>query len=190
MVHPKGCFRVNIPPKPQPPHHKDPQRLRCGLNRHIDLVIHGRNNDPKSTLLNILSHPLSLENMYTELIQGIGWMYGIIVMLGGAIGYLQAGSTMSLYAGVGSGFLALIGGILITKSCPSQIDTGLKMLLAVSIGLIYVFQRRLQETNFKFMPSGFMILNSLAILVLAALALKERASSPKAPEKTNKRKNN
>ena len=113
--------------------------------------------------------------MYTALVQGIGWMYGMFIISGGIIGYLQAGSMASLYAGVGAGFLAIIGGILVKST--RFVDIGLKLLSAVAIGLLVLFQRRIQETGFKFMPSGFMMLNSLGILVLSVLALKERSAS-------------
>jgi len=116
--------------------------------------------------------------MYTELVQGIGWMFGVIVLMGGLIGYLQAGSLASLYAGIGSGCVALVGGLLVAKS-DRYTNVGLKILLCVSIALVYVFQQRIRETGFKFMPSGFMIINSLAILALSALALKERSSKHK-----------
>ena len=113
--------------------------------------------------------------MFTELVQGIGWMYGMFVITGGVIGYLQAGSTTSLYTGIVAGSLAVCGGILVKKS-EKFVDIGLKLLSAVSIGLLFIFQRRLQETGFfKFMPSGFMMINSLGILVLSVLSLKERS---------------
>lgn len=113
--------------------------------------------------------------MFTELVQGIGWMYGMFVITGGVIGYLQAGSTTSLYTGIVAGSLAVFGGILVKKS-QKFVDIGLKLLSAVSIGLLFIFQRRLQETGFKFMPLGFMMINSLGILVLSVLSLKERAA--------------
>ena len=125
--------------------------------------------------------------MYTELVKSIGFIYGIVVVCGGLMGYLQAASIASLSAGLGAGSLAMLGGYLVSKST-QYVDLGLKILLGVSIALVLVFQARIKQSGFKFMPSGFMIINSLFIVVLCALALKERSEKPVVVDKPKNKK--
>ena len=91
------------------------------------------------------------------------------------MGYLQAASLASLFAGLASGSAASLGGYLVSKST-QYVDLGLKILLGVSIALVLVFQARIQQNGFKFMPAGFMIINSLFMVALCALALRERSN--------------
>jgi uncharacterized membrane protein (UPF0136 family) len=125
--------------------------------------------------------------MFTRLVQDIARLYGVFVIIGGVMGYLQAGSLISLYAGIGAGSVALVGGLLVRN--PHRVDLGLKVVLTVAIALAITFTKRLQDTGGKFMPAGFMILNSSGLVVMSALAMKERAESRPAVPKKAKRAN-
>jgi uncharacterized membrane protein (UPF0136 family) len=90
--------------------------------------------------------------------------YGILSIAGGAMGYKQAGSQVSLISGFISGLLLLIGAYLLFGGTPSgPIISGL-----VSLLLLVVFGVRLVKTK-KFMPAGLMII--FGLINLAALWL-------------------
>ena len=99
--------------------------------------------------------------------------YGLFVIVGGIVGYNQAGSLMSLYAGCTSGALAILSSVLCRKG---YYNLGLKLLTAVSLALAMVFIKRFQATM-TFMPSGFMAINSAFILGLSLVASKDLQES-------------
>jgi len=85
------------------------------------------------------------------------WIYIALLVAGGLIGYLKAGSKISLYMSVGfAAALALCAAGVITGNLPD-------ILLIV---LLVVFAMRLARTK-KFMPAGMML-----ALTIAALALR------------------
>jgi uncharacterized membrane protein (UPF0136 family) len=87
-------------------------------------------------------------------------IYGLLSIAGGAIGYKQAGSQVSLISGFISGLLLVIGAYLLFGGTPAgPILSGI-----VSLLLVGVFTARLIKTK-KFMPAGLMILFGLANLV-------------------------
>jgi uncharacterized membrane protein (UPF0136 family) len=88
--------------------------------------------------------------------------YGILSIAGGAIGYKQAGSQVSLISGFVSGLLLLIGAYLLFGGTPS----GPAISGIVSLLLLIVFGVRLVKTK-KFMPAGLMII--FGVFNLAAL---------------------
>ena len=96
---------------------------------------------------------------YTTLI------YGILSIVGGAIGYKQAGSQVSLISGFISGILLLIAAYLLFGGSPA----GPLLAVIVSIILIVVFAIRLAKTR-KLMPAGLMIIFG-GINVAALLSL-------------------
>lgn len=89
-------------------------------------------------------------------------VYGILAIAGGAIGYKQASSLVSLISGLISGFLLLVGAYLLFGGSPA----GLTLSAIVSIVLTIVFIIRLIKTR-KFMPAGLMII--LGVVNMAAL---------------------
>lgn len=89
-------------------------------------------------------------------------IYGILAIVGGVIGYRQAGSQMSLLSGIISGLLLLIGAYFLLGGNP----IGLALSAIVSLVLIVVFAIRLAKTR-KFMPAGLMII--LGVLNMFAL---------------------
>lgn len=84
--------------------------------------------------------------------------YGIIAIIGGIIGYIQARTQISLISGIVSGILLILGGA-------SGQTWGVVMATVVAAVLVIVFIIRLRKTG-KFMPAGLMI-----ILGLVALAV-------------------
>lgn len=89
------------------------------------------------------------------------WTYIVLLVVGGLIGFLRAGSKVSLIAsGVFAVALVLcVTGVITEKMAPTWIMLG--------VGAVFTF--RLIKTR-KFMPSGLMLL--LTALALAALHLK------------------
>ena len=87
-------------------------------------------------------------------------LYGILSIVGGAIGYKQAGSQVSLISGFISGVMLLISAYLLYGGT----QAGPLMAGIVSLVLIVVFSIRLAKTR-KFMPAGLMIIVGVANLV-------------------------
>ncbi len=88
------------------------------------------------------------------------WVYIVVLVAGGLVGYLQAGSKPSLIASVSFGaVLSLCALNLIFR--PYVAD----LLL---VALLVVFGLRLSKTR-KFMPAGMMLAFTLVALVLRRL---------------------
>lgn len=87
--------------------------------------------------------------------------YGILAIIGGIIGYIQAQSKASLISGIISGALLIIGGVIQLQGR----TWGLLLAAVVTVGLIIVFGMRLTKTR-KFMPAGLMAILGLAALVI------------------------
>src|SRR5258707_11011818 len=90
------------------------------------------------------------------------WIYIVLLLLGGLIGFLKAGSKVSLI------MAAVSSAILVLTAIPRLFDPVSARLLAdvILAALLVVFAIRLTKTR-KFMPSGLML-----VLTLAALALR------------------
>lgn len=105
----------------------------------------------------------------TTIFQIANWsilVYGVIVLLGGVMGYLKAKSKVSLLAGSGSG-IALLAAWLISRQFPLA---GLGLATAIGLILCIVFVMRLLRTR-SFMPSGMMMVGSLVATVVFVLGL-------------------
>ncbi len=89
-------------------------------------------------------------------------VYGVLVLLGGIMGYVQARSLPSLVSGVVFGVILLVCGWLAwTGSMPAVYVSAVAALL-----LALFFGYRLTATG-KMMPSGMMlILSFLAVVIL------------------------
>jgi len=79
--------------------------------------------------------------------------YGILAIIGGIMGYVQAKSKVSLWAGCGCGILLLVSAILHTQGQA----WGLPLATGVTIVLLIAFVMRFIKTR-KFMPAGLMLL--------------------------------
>ncbi|NJM96419.1 MAG: hypothetical protein HC800_03690 [Phormidesmis sp. RL_2_1] len=91
-------------------------------------------------------------------------LYGILAIVGGTIGYRQAGSKVSLISGVISGFLLLVAAYLLWGGAA----VGPLLSAIISLILIVVFAIRWFKTR-KFMPAGLMIM--VGVVNLATLWL-------------------
>ncbi len=87
-------------------------------------------------------------------------LYGLFLILGGFLGF-RKGSKISLIMGLGSGILVLLGVWLSTFNPRA----GLIFLTCLNVLLSLSFISRLVKTR-AFMPSGMLLLITLAVLVL------------------------
>jgi uncharacterized membrane protein (UPF0136 family) len=94
--------------------------------------------------------------------------YGVLAIIGGIIGYIQAQSKPSLISGLLSGLLLIIGGLLWYRGNSG----GIALAMGVTVALVIVFIRRWMQTR-KVMPALLMIAAGvLAFLgMLLSLAL-------------------
>ena len=93
-------------------------------------------------------------------------IYGLVVLLGGVMGYVKAKSQVSLLAGVGSG-IALIVAWFVFRQTP-VVGLGLATLIAFILFVVFVI--RFSRTR-AFMPAGLMMVFSLAATVVFLLGL-------------------
>ncbi len=89
------------------------------------------------------------------------WIYIILLLVGGMIGFLKAGSKVSLLSS------AISAAVLIIASIPSLFQPGARQIIVETVlaVLLVVFAIRLGKTK-KFMPSGLMLVLTIAALVL------------------------
>ena len=88
-------------------------------------------------------------------------LYGILILIGGIIGHVKAGSQASLYMGVISGLLLVLasGGMFSKKFFKKSVY----FALILTLGLDAFFSYRFLATM-KFMPSGLLALVSLGVM--------------------------
>ena len=88
----------------------------------------------------------------------LGYMYALLIAAGGIIGYLKAGSTMSLAMGMLFGSLAGLG------AYRASINSNQYVLgLLVSLAMFARFAQSYYQTG-KVMPSGVVMVCSLVML--------------------------
>ena len=119
---------------------------------------------------------------YLHIATNLSGLFGVFVIIGGVIGYLQAESTMSLVGGLGAGLVALAAHLLCRRR---YYDLGLKLLTGVSLALIVLFFKRFRATG-TFFPAGFMAINSATVLFVAARASKQLAGLAEASKNKSK----
>jgi|SRR5437660_7135856 uncharacterized membrane protein (UPF0136 family) len=90
------------------------------------------------------------------------WIYIILLLVGGVIGFLKAGSKVSLITS------SIAAALLILATLPGVLTVASRRNLAdvIMAVLLVVFAIRLAKTK-KFMPSGMLL-----VITLAALALR------------------
>ena len=90
------------------------------------------------------------------------WIYIVLLVVGGLIGFLKAGSKISLITSI------IAAALLVLTTIQGFLDPQLRRGVAdvIMAALLVVFGIRLTKTK-KFMPSGLML-----ILTIAALAVR------------------
>ncbi len=93
------------------------------------------------------------------------WIYIVLLLIGGMIGFLKAGSKVSLITS------SVAAALLVLTTLSGVFNYTFRRNLAdvIMAALLVVFAIRLTKTK-KFMPSGLML-----VLTLAALALRHLA---------------
>jgi len=93
------------------------------------------------------------------------WVYIVLLLVGGLIGFLKAKSKVSLITSV------VAATLLILTTLPGILDRAFANLLAnvVLLALLVVFALRLAKTK-KFMPSGLILVLTVLILALRNLS--------------------
>ncbi len=87
-------------------------------------------------------------------------VYAVLVMVGGVLGFVRAGSRPSLFAGLLGG-LALLAAGWGTEHGQAW---GLPLALALTLGLLVFFAARYVRTR-AFLPGGLMAILSLLTLI-------------------------
>jgi uncharacterized membrane protein (UPF0136 family) len=92
------------------------------------------------------------------------WIYIVLLVVGGLIGFLKAGSKVSLISS------SVFAALLVLTAMPGIFQPKFALLLSnlIMTVLLVVFALRLSKTK-KFMPSGLMLILTLATLALRNL---------------------
>ena len=90
------------------------------------------------------------------------WLYIVLLVVGGLIGFLKANSKVSLITAVSAAALLSL--------CAAKVVFQYYVADIILAGLLVMFGWRLTETK-KFMPNGLMLLLTLAALALRNIRL-------------------
>jgi uncharacterized membrane protein (UPF0136 family) len=93
-------------------------------------------------------------------------IYGVLLAVGGLIGFFKAGSRPSLIAGMLSA-LAAFGALGLSLNGSRQLTVGLGSLLAVVLFCLFGYRYAIKTG--KFMPSGLLAVISLVVLTVMIL---------------------
>lgn len=91
----------------------------------------------------------------------VAFSYGILVLFGGIIGYIQVKSKVSLISGIISGLSIIIAAYCQLKG----LTWGLTLAGFITGFLVSLFAFRLAKTR-KFMPAGLMVIFGVLALVI------------------------
>lgn len=95
---------------------------------------------------------------------GLILVYGLLVAIGGIIGYVKARSKVSLMSGLGSGIALVISAYATLQNR----NLGLSLAAIIAVFLAIVFSIRWSKTR-AFMPAGVMtILSGLATILFVS----------------------
>ena len=100
-----------------------------------------------------------------QIAQVVLGIYGILLIVGGVMGMVKAGSRVSMIAGGIAGVVALVS-LWISLSDPA---TGFLVGALLALLLTGMFVNRFMATR-KFMPAGMVLIMSLAVGILLLLA--------------------
>jgi uncharacterized membrane protein (UPF0136 family) len=99
-------------------------------------------------------------------------LYGILILVGGIIGHIKAGSNASLVMGVVFGLLLLLSSVgMLSKK---YFKKGVYFALILTLVLDAFFSYRFLATM-KFMPSGMLALVSLGVIASLIRFLRRRS---------------
>lgn len=90
----------------------------------------------------------------------IAIVYGIIIALGGVMGFAKAHSPMSLFTGLASGAILIVAGLAMRRG----VRAGFAIALLVTVALLGFFSWRFSLSH-KMMPAGMTIILSLIALI-------------------------
>lgn len=92
------------------------------------------------------------------------WIYIVLLVVGGLIGFMKAGSKVSLITS------SIFAALLVLCTIPGLFQPGVRQMIVdvIMAVLLVVFTIRLTKTK-KFMPSGLLLVLTLAALVLRHL---------------------
>ncbi|MBS0604126.1 MAG: TMEM14 family protein [Verrucomicrobia bacterium] len=97
----------------------------------------------------------------------IVFVYGLLIVLGGIMGFVKGGSHASLISGGSFGIALLISAYFISKGkIAAQY-----LALVLTFMLDGIFTYRFAKT-LHFIPAGFLSLASLAVLIVVALKIR------------------
>ena len=92
------------------------------------------------------------------------YIYGVLLIVGGIIGYAKAKSVISLIAGVVCGIIALLLGYYYTWHFAPH------AALLLGLLLLFIMGRRFIATR-KFMPAGLVSILSLIVIIVQIVVL-------------------
>jgi uncharacterized membrane protein (UPF0136 family) len=92
-------------------------------------------------------------------------VFGVLTIVGGLIGYLKAGSTVSIIAGSITGILLIVAGFAL----PEHRMLGLAVGLLISLLLLGQFLPKFVRTG-RVMPAGMMTVLSVIGIFMAVMA--------------------
>lgn len=94
-------------------------------------------------------------------------IYGILILVGGIMGYAMAGSMASLIAGGGLGLLAIVGAVLLFMG--NAAGQTIAVVSASLVGLFFLYQLGMnftkEDPNFG-RPVGVLVLTAIELAVL------------------------
>jgi uncharacterized membrane protein (UPF0136 family) len=96
------------------------------------------------------------------------WIYGVIMILGGIMGFVKVGSKASLISGVGMGLALLVSGYGVSRGSYDS----LVVAEVIAALLLVLFAIRFAKTR-RIMPVGMLAILSLAAVAIFGAALKK-----------------
>jgi len=96
------------------------------------------------------------------------WIYGVIMILGGIMGFVKVGSKASLISGVGMGLGLIASGYGVSRGSYDS----LVVAEVIAALLVVIFAIRFAKTR-RIMPVGMLAILSLAAAVVFGAALKK-----------------
>ena len=112
--------------------------------------------------MTFLAKVVTMQKMAIEV-----WVYGIMMMLGGVMGFVKVGSKASLISGVGMGLALVASGFGVRNGSYNS------AVVAVVIAalLVVLFAIRFAKTR-RFMPAGMLAVLSVVAVIVFWLGLK------------------